>query len=214
MIDPFDMWNAKDGFHAVKVQFGSMLSVSCIHYINGEPASSESAAKFGTVPLIEIYEKYEPTPVEQGHAVRLQRLAEAIARYFTTGGTWDEFHDSVEKMRKVIPGGTVFPGYHLVDSYEATDGSNQHIYAKDGENKERKAVLWEQPTPNEAGGLVGGFVDPTTLDALIEREEENGWGTQEVEPEDAGEASLPNTLQLPARRSAVIEEEPQGSAGP
>lgn len=205
MIDPFDMWNAKDGFHSARVQFGSLLTVSVIHYINGEPASGESAAKFGTVPLVEVYEKSDPTSVEQGEAVRLQRLTEAISRYFTTGGRWQEFDDAVEKIRKVIPGGMVFPGYHLVDSYEDTDGNNQHIYAKDGENKERTAILWEQPTPNDAGGMIGGFVDRTTLDALIEREEEHGWGTQEA-GEDA-EAGRPDQIQLPARRSVIVEEE-------
>lgn len=206
MPDSFNDWNAKDGFHAVRVHFGSLLTVSCIHYINGEPATDLAAAKFGTVPLVELFEKHDPSSIDQGAAVRLERVTAAIARYFTTGGRWEELGEAVKMMRKVIPGGTEFPGYHLVDSYEDVEGNNQHVYAKDGENEERTAILWEQPTPNEAGGMVGGFVDRTTLEALVEQEEEHGWGTREAE-EDAGEGGRTDQVQLPARRRPVTESD-------
>lgn len=205
--DPFASLDAKDGYHVVRVEFGGLVTITCLAYAGGEPLTDEAAEPTANKPSVELFDVYQPSPAEAGASVRLHRVTEAVARYFTTGGSWRELDNALKAMETVIPGGLVFPGYHLCDSYTTTDGEDQHVFVKDGTTD---AVLWEQPTPNAAGGLVGGFVDHTTLEKLKEQQEndESVWGPRRTEAGAAEEAGPPDLLQLPPGRGDGGEETP------
>lgn len=190
-MDPFDKLTEKDGYHVTKIesQFGVTLYATC--YSGGEPILLAGSAECTK----ELLTWTNPSPTDFGAAVRAELVADAVARYLTTGGNWAELAEIVKNMRDIAPGGLAFPGYHLFDSYRTLDGDFQHIFVKDNTID---AVLWEEARHNEHGGLVGGFIDRTTLPKIQEQQEEDGWRTVTARPAGATESS--GALQLPDRR--------------
>jgi hypothetical protein len=129
-------------------------------------------------------------------------------------------------MQKVAFGCLVFPGYHLLDSYQTTEASSQrmlrfttpdgeehtrlmeegvfqHIFVKDDDSG--KAVLWEEPSYSLGGGLCGGWIDFTTLEKLREVQDDDG-GETESGAEVAAEEAEPHPLQLPDRSKPEAQE--------
>lgn len=190
-MDPFEQMTEKDGYHVTRLESTSGVSIFSTCYSGGEPillsGSNECTKELITWP--------EPSHADFGAAVRAELVGDAVARYLNTGGTWDELAQILRNLRAMAPGGLAFPGYHLFDSYRTLEGDFQHIFVKDGTEE---AVLWEEARHNEHGGLVGGFIDRTTLTQIQQQQEEDGWKTVTARP--AGEAESPGTLQLPDRR--------------
>lgn len=190
-FDPFDGLDAKDGFHAILLEFGGRVSLSVVCYANGEPIDEAAAEAVGAKPLVTLVEQDSPGPVVLGAATRLHRVVDAVCRYLTTGGSWPELEAALTAVRTVAPGAIQFPGYHVCDTYATLDGVHQHVFVKDGT---KEAVLWQEPEVNEAGGLVGGFVDRTDLETIAKQKEddEQVWGAREAEEDDeAGPLQLP-----------------------
>lgn len=188
-MDPFDKLTEKDGYHVTRIESPSGATVYATCYSGGEPillAGSTETTK-------ELLTWDNPTHADFGAAVRAELVADAVARYLTTGGNWAELAEILRGMKAMAPGGLAFPGYHLFDSYRTLDGDFQHIFIKDGTEE---AVLWEEARHNDSGGLIGGFIDRTTLTKIQEQQEEDGWRT--VRP--AGETESSGALQLPDRR--------------
>lgn len=199
--DPFHALEGKDGFHVVKIESGSVLMLSCMAYGGGVPCNLVSADPNDA--SVEIFEVQDPTPAKHGAVIRLHLALDAVARYFTTGGSWMELDNALRKMEDVVKGGLRFPGYHLTTSYSTTEGTYQHVFTKD--DGTGAAVLWEEPEVGDSGLPIGGWIEPTTLDALREQQEndDTAWGQRLVEAVEAeerdpaaqgGEADL---LQLP-----------------
>jgi hypothetical protein len=183
MADIFDRLDGKDGFHVICLDSGVDLSLHCQAYGGGElynlsdPMNPESTT-------VTIRQWMGPSDEDRGECTRLHLVAEAIARYLTTGGTWEELTDTVKAMRKVALNGIAFDGYYIQDSYITTEFVYQHIFVKEGEidaNGERPARLWEEPTYDVRGGLVGGFISPSTLEEIVRQQEDdpNIWRTGE-----------------------------------
>jgi hypothetical protein len=172
--DPFSQLEGKDGFHVVSVEFADTLTLSCVAYGGGEMVNLLSDdPEDSSIALVEIE---NPTPTQQGAVERLRLVLDAVARYLTTGGSWKDLQLSQDKMRKVAAGGLRFPGYHLCTSYSTTDGTYQHIFVKNDGSGD--AALWEEPTYNEHGGVIGGWIEPTTLQRIREEQENDEaiWG--------------------------------------
>lgn len=203
--DPFDDFDAKNGYHVVTVTYGSTVEVAAVTYAGGVPVrlGDDEGDEFVT-----LLSAYRPTPAEAAAADRLALVASAVARYLTTGGQWDEFDAAVAKLKTAAPGGLVFPGYHLTATYNTTDGY-QHVFTKDGTHE---AVLWEEPAANDVGGLYGGFVDRTTLEEL-RRQDEEEWG--DVRHAETGEAGQ-ETQEGPGvrRPTDLLQLQPHPGDGP
>lgn len=207
--DPFRELEGKDGYHVVRVEVGNVLTLSCIAYaggtltnlVSGDPADGS----------VEILELIDPTKAQRGAAIRLQLVLDAVARYLTTGGQWDALGDALATMRKVASGGLVFPGYHLIDSYSTTTGTYQHVFQKDGTDD---AILWEEAEVGDSGLPVGGFIDLTTLDKILQQQESDETVWREA-GEEAGEAEE-NLGRAPLQLPAADHDEDEGAteAGP
>jgi hypothetical protein len=211
--DPFEPLEGKDGFHVVQFEFGGTLTLSCVAYGRGEMINLHPSAKPENAS-VEIVEIENPTPAQYGAVERLRLVLDAVARYLTTGGSWSELDAATRKMEEVAIGGLVFPGYHLMQSYSTTEGTYQHIFVKNDGSGD--AALWEEPEYNESGGVVGGWISPTTLEQIREEQEDDAtiWGAAAryagvVHAEDH-QADL---LQLLPGRGHEAPAGPAGGAG-
>lgn len=199
--DPFDKMDPKDGFHVVKIEAAGTLAIYCQTYGGGEQINIvDTLHPENASVMIASWEN--PSEADQGEATRLTRCLDAVARYLTTGGTWQQLEDGMRMMRRVALGNLVFTGYHLLDSYLTADGTYQHIFVKDDQSGE--AVLWEEPFYTAAGGVCGGFLDRTTLEMLHEPSDDDDepGEAEEVETDSAVETEAPEPDQplLPDRR--------------
>lgn len=184
--DPFHTAEARDGFHAVCVHAAESLTLYCCAYAGGAPVPADPDAP-PEAAVAEVVRFDAPTAAEVGAVRRLHLAMSAAAMYLTTGGSWEELLGGLRALRAVAPGGLVFPGYHLVDTYLTTEQKYQHVFAKDGTEE---AALWESPEPGESGVPVGGWIDSTTLTKIREQREndDRAWGAGEGEGEDRGPA--------------------------
>lgn len=199
----FDRLNPKDGFHVVEINLGVSVALHCQAYGNGELYNLVDETD-PTKATVQIAEWMGPGPAEFGQCTRLRLVLEAVARYLTTGGCWDELTQAMRAMSKVAINGMAYPGYHLLESYVTSEWAYQHIFVRDGTNE---AVLWEEPTPTERGTLAGGFIDRTTLEKIREQQEndQSVWGDTEL----AGATDAPND---PVQLLGIADLEPEENA--
>lgn len=188
--DKFERMQGRDGYHVVPVRLNGSVSLYCQSYVDGELGVSPGVATGESSALLAEWDN--PSPADDGDCVRLQLALDAVARYLTTGGSWEQLAAAMQKMRRVAPCGLVFSGYRLLDSYSTSEGTYQHIFVKD--DSSGNAVLWEEPNYNEKGGVFGGFIDFTTLEEIRRQQEESAWSTADVSIEETSTA-----LQLPDR---------------
>lgn len=188
MTDIFDRLDAKDGFHIVQIDQGMAVSLHCQAYGGGRLYNLVDE-KNPDLATVQVKEWLGPGPVDYGECARLRLVLDAVARYLTTGGSWDELTDGLKTMSRVALNGMAYNGYHLLDSYVTVgEAVYQHIFVKDGTDE---AILWEEPTYDVNGGVVGGFIDRTTLEAIRQRQENDDsiWPeTEEGDEADDGPA--------------------------
>lgn len=193
--DPFDGLHPSDGFRIKEVQYPTKnptsVSLHICAYAGGE-LQNIFPDKGPEDATVEIKEWKNPTPADLGACNRLQLVLDAVCRYLTTGGTWEELAKAMMAMRTVAYDGLVFPGYHLLESQPNSDNDYEHTFVKDGTSL---AVLW----------VEDAFIDRKTLDQIKREREEDLWPI-EPEPaaeEDEGEPGQPhqgNLLALTDRR--------------
>jgi hypothetical protein len=180
--DPFENLDGKDGYHVFLLNnnlYGVVYSGGQQVNLWGDDPEAASAVIAGVNPVPTEYAVKGAVSVpDAGALVRLKYVIEAVARYLTTGGTYAQLQNAMEAFKPLARGGLAFPGWHLVDSFITDELTFQHIFAKD--DGSGAAVLWEEPTFNESGGAVGGFIDRTTLDALHRQDLDDG-GEEETE---------------------------------
>lgn len=206
MHDPFKHMKAKDGFHVVRIAEGTVHVLYCVSYYGGQQVEVVP----GDGGLVEIYPadtERVPDEVElPGHVERLGLALQAVARYLTTGGDWGELNDALNRMQRIAVGGLVYDGYHVYRTYLTDQGDYQHVFASNEDlGDDTPVVVWEEPTVNESGNVIGGGFNFTTLGGY--------WGAQDViEAEQSGgsEASGFNgaapLLSLPHREDPGEEE--------
>lgn len=185
MSDPFKKLQPGDGFKVERVDLPVGLPTSVSLFISAFQAGErvtlfDAPAEEG---VVEIQTWPHAEGKDFGDASRLQHVLEALCRYLTIGGDWDQLTRAMDRIRQLVPGGLVFPGYHLLDSYVTDQGGHEHIFVKDGTTK---AVLW----------VEGEFIERKTLEEIRREQEEAGWG----EEGQTGEAASPDQL--------LLEEDP------
>ena len=198
--DPFDGLEPGDGFRIKQVEYPTKnptsVSLHVCAYAGGELRNlfPDAPAEDATV---EIKEWKHPTPADMGACNRLQLVLDAIARYLTTGGTWEELASSAEAMRRLAVGGLKFPGYHLLESTSNTEGDYEHLFVKDGTTN---CVLWVEDQ----------FIDRKTLEQVRSEREEDIWpgfdGTITV-PKEEGQPRQAD----PSRLLALADPRDQAS---
>ena len=192
--DPFDDLDPCDGFHIVKTGGLATVTIYCQVYTGGKLFNLRDSNPDNAVVAIKSWNN--PTEADQGACTRLYLVLDAVARYLTTGGTWDELVDGFRDMHRFTGNANcTYPGYHLLDSYVTTEGSYQHIFVKDGE---MDAVLWEEPIHSDSGSLIGGFISLTDLETIRQEQADDDtiWGVkQEGDGElEEGDSSVPSSL--------------------
>lgn len=217
--DPFHNLEGKDGFHVTQTELGPVLMLSVIAYAGGVPCSLDGDPNNTSVELVD---HMNPTPKQRGECERLRLVMDAVCRYFTTGGSWDELADALREAKRIIRGGIVFPGYSLLTSYSTTEGDYQHLFQKDGTTD---AVLWNEPEIGDSGLPVGGWISATTLQKFREEQEndETVWGrrpsrsglvrVETTSGEGAGAAGVRDPLQLPAGEDRGTPQAAEGRVG-
>ena len=157
--DPFDQLHPGDGFRVKRVELYDDVSLHLCAYQSGELANL-----FNVEPdkaSVEIKEWRKATPADLGASTRLELVMDAVCRYLTTGGNWDELNLALSAARQVAVGGIVYAGYHLLESYSNTEGDYEHIFVKNGTTQ---AVLWVEDQ----------FIDRKTLEQIRHEQEEEG----------------------------------------
>jgi hypothetical protein len=144
----------KDGFHATRVTaYGTEILFVSLWSEGREIAAAEVARVSSS------------DRVACGSLVRLSFLAEAIARFRSTGGTVEELTALTRAFGK-MPHVFDFSGWHYVTGWNVpNEGVYQHVFATLDESGD--AILWQEPMRMETGNIVGGFVDRTTLLSLF-----------------------------------------------
>ena len=193
--DPFPR-NAKVGFHVVQAELSGLLCLEC--FVHDGSKATPDHNPMSTRVTVRGVEK--PTMTQRGEIQRLRLLLDSLSRYLNTGGTWDEISEVFSTVRSVWTGSLSFPGWHLLESYYTDQGVYQHVFVSDRDRGEKtRAILWEEPDYNETGGLVGGFINRTTLGGL-RRMQENDEGPKHEEAQEddsAADAGASTALQLP-----------------
>lgn len=176
--DIFDRLHPGDGFRVRRVAVGRGVSLHIGIWQGGELSNP-----FGAAPedaTVEILEHKDATAADLGQTTRLELLLDAVCRYFTTGGDWDELYSALSTARKVMAGGLTYPGYELLDSYSDTDGNYEHIFVRTNTNQ---AVLWVEDE----------FIDRKTLEQ-IRHEQESDWEGDIVDDASGDADDLPQLL--------------------
>lgn len=177
-VDPFDRLHCGDGFRVNRVEIGGNVSLHICAYQDGVVANLFDVAPEDA--SVEVAEWKDPSPADLGASTRLELVLDAICRYLTTGGNWNELGDAVSRMKRVAVGGIVYAGYHLLESYSNTEGDYEHIFVKNGTTD---AVLWVEDQ----------FIDRKSLEQ-IRREQEVEEGEEDGEEdltEDTDSAERP-----------------------
>lgn len=158
--NPFYGFEGRDGFHASTIKTGiNSLALSVFAISGGEIRNFVSKDPMdATVELLKID---NPTQEDIGQLTRLELVMDAVARYFTTGGTWATLLQALHQSRKVISNGLVFKDYNLIGTYLIEDGNYEHLFVhKDGVN----AVIWSESVKSDSGFPIGGWLLATTMD--------------------------------------------------
>jgi hypothetical protein len=176
--DPFDRLHCGDGFRVNRVELGGNVSLHICAYQDGVVSNL-----FNVPPedaSVEVAEWRDPSPADLGASTRLELVLDAICRYLTTGGNWNELNDAVGRMKRVAVGGIVYAGYHLLESYSNTEGDYEHIFVKNGTTE---AVLWVEDQ----------FIDRKSLEQIRREQEEaeEGEDGEEDLTEDTDSAERP-----------------------
>jgi hypothetical protein len=160
MPNPFDELQPTDGYSVFEAGLGDQeAGIYLGMRMHGE---IKEFLTLGDESSVEVWNRLKPKVEDLGDRRRALLLAEAVCRYFNTGGDWDELNSLLPTMGAVIKGGLVFPGWRFMDSYIDTDGNFTHVFV---EEKGNKVVRW----------VEGQFVDTgLTLEDLQVEVEADG----------------------------------------
>lgn len=198
----------KDGFHVILTSNPLFATIYCVAYGGGRQCNLISADPQDS--RVQIREWVSPTPADLGAATRLQLVLDAIARYLTTGGQWDDLEKAVWAMRRIALGGLVFPDHYLVNSYSTyADGTYQHIFVS--RKDANQCVLWEEPSYLESGGLLGGFIEAKTSEEIREEQENDDavWGKKKKKKKKKRRRKEARTVDPPAVPQIPYRPDPQ-----
>lgn len=137
--DLYANFDPSDGYRAVVVDHRP-LAVA----VYGELFAKGKSARKTYRDLPEAQLLYEARQAEDGRqfggAQRAQFLADAVCRFFNTGGTADELVDLLRSMKPLLIGPMVLPdGYYLLETFLNTDNKHEHVFVSDTQDE---AIVW------------------------------------------------------------------------
>lgn len=181
--------HAGDGFRAV---VADNRPVSLAVYGEAVARGRSASASFpDLIPSVLLYEARTDDDVAFGAASRVEHLADAVCRFFNTGGTRAEFADVVGRLAPLLVGPLVLPGgYTLFETYLNADNQYEHVFVSPGSDQ---AVLWAEDE----------FVELVPWDTILERLYANGRFQSATAIE-----------RLIAKRSDPDDEADEGAADP
>lgn len=215
--DPFHTTDPLDGYHSELIERTGRIVLTVQARFGGEPLPNPHRPGQTGEELLDLT---DPTPAQAGHATRLDLLLSAMCRFLNTGGKFSELDELVRALDAVGGVRIATPGYHYLTTHQTDDG-DQHVFVKNDATGE--AALWQTPARAASGGLVGGWIEKTTLDQILEdqADDDAGWGgprTVEAAEAEAGGAAEgaghPAPLQLPARPGDRPADADQGRGDP
>jgi hypothetical protein len=130
----------------------------------------------------------EPDERERGECERLHMLLEAVARYLTTGGSWDDLVPALGKMRHAAPRPLVYPGWYYHSGEIMFDEFVQavvgvHVFVSNSDlGSATKAVRWAETL----------FIDQTTVGDLERANDDVETTIPFDEPGDGRQLELPD----------------------
>ena len=152
--------DALDGYRVVVVD-NRPVSVAVYGEIFAKGRAASRA--FPQIPEAQLlFEARADDDREFGGAQRAQHFADAVFRFFNTGGTNDEFVEILKRMKPLLVGPMILPdGYYLLESYLNTDNAFEHVFISDTQDE---AVVW----------VEGQFWDMVPWAEIGRRLDENG----------------------------------------
>lgn len=157
-LGPFKGWQSDDGYRVERSSTGGLLNpewifLDVVAQYGGEYTEPAGAGR-SSAPA---HAWHQPTRVELGASIRLERALSAICEYFNNGGTWLELDGAMQAVRHVVPGGLVFPGFFYQTTEVNEEGDAEHIFSRtDGFGP---SVVWTE-------GLLGD-IEPRWLEGDI-----------------------------------------------
>lgn len=151
-----------DGYVAKLIDDGNSIGVYFNLRLNDQyvPLLNMPEGQHGTITLGFWL---APTEFQRGEAHRLYLLSDAIARFFNTGGDWNELGVLFSQMQKNGVGTADHAPYHLIRSYLTIDTvetlagdvaatySYEHVYAPESSKWSDKAPI---VVVNESTGIT------------------------------------------------------------
>jgi hypothetical protein len=154
----------------------------------------------------ELFSWLDPTAADRGDCDRLEAVLDAVARFLTCGGHWDQLGLALGRMKRLVPSGLIFSGWHyhsgeLVYDPDLERSAWQHVFVSDADAGEfTPAVVW----------LEGVFIDQKTLGQVLRERQHD----EEEENDRDGGGTVRPELQLPDPPDPEVKGLPyRGSEG-
>jgi hypothetical protein len=128
MMTSFDFTtiDPADGWHVVVIDGTTYCSLSLELRVGNVAQPIDINDKDAC--FVTLFEKVRPTAEDCSTLIRLQRLAEALCRYFNSGGQWDHVFALVEKMKWVVGPMDAFAGWTYHDTFVNTNAQYEHVF--------------------------------------------------------------------------------------
>lgn len=125
MADRFDFskLDATDGWKVIAIEGDCYCSLSLELHVG---TVSQVIGPDG-VTFITLHEWKDPTPEDKADYARMRRLAEALCRYFTAGGSWDVLNTVLYNCEHYL-GPSEYAGWHYHDLLVNGDAMYQHVF--------------------------------------------------------------------------------------
>lgn len=191
--DIFDRLDPGDGCRIERVELPkegpSFVGLYATASLGGELRALGRAAD----GRCKVYSVRDPTPNDLGELARLQPVLEAVCRYLTVGGSWLRLETALARLRDAVPGGLVFPGYYLHDTWVNSEGGHEHFFVKSGADH---GVLWVEDL----------FIERKTIEAVYREQEEE-------EESEGGPGFSPRAAEDPHHPEKLLDRADPGRQG-
>lgn len=122
-----------DGYNVSLIDEDGAIGVYLNLRVNDQYVNTDGTEENSNTITLGVWVK--PTEFDRGEAQRLYLIADAICRYFNTGGEWELLGIIFSKLQKSGIGTADFRPYHLIRSFltidynETIDGDPSPTYA-------------------------------------------------------------------------------------
>ncbi len=123
---------------------------------------------------VEVWRDRRTDEFAKGRQARARLMLEAIARYFNTGGNWDELRSLITSAYSYVQDGLTFAGWHYFSDYvDPDDGSPIDVFLDD---QKMNVTVW----------AYGSYIETVSINDYVrslEEGEDEDEDDQETTPE-------------------------------